>query len=81
MGKRFKTELIITLRSTFFSLIIEETTDITVEKQLAVMVEYYDIVKSETVLELLDLVVCENGTALSLTNNVLSLFTKFRIPF
>jgi hypothetical protein len=35
---------------------MDETTDVTVEKQLAVMVEFYDVVKGKTVEELLDLV-------------------------
>jgi hypothetical protein len=51
-----------------------------VEKQLAVIVESYDINKAKTVVELLDLVQCEDGKAQSLVNNLLNLLEKRKIP-
>ncbi len=72
MGTHFVTELSTTLRSVFFSVIMDETTDVTVEKQLAVMVEFYDVVKGKTVEELLDLVQREGGKAQILVDNLLN---------
>jgi hypothetical protein len=51
---------------------MDETTDVTVEKQLAVMVEFYDVVKGKTVEELLDLVQREGGKAQILVDNLLN---------
>jgi hypothetical protein len=53
-----------------------ENSDITVEKKLAVMVEFFDVVKGKTVVELLDLIECEDGKAQTLVDNLLELFKK-----
>lgn len=59
---------------------MDETTDISVHKQLAIMVEFYDIGKSKTIVELLDLVQCEDGKAATLLQNLLSLLKQMNIP-
>lgn len=76
LGTHFAIELSTTLRPVFVSVIIDETTDVTVEKKLAVMVEFYDVVKGKTIVELLDLVQCEDGKAQTLVDNLLELFEK-----
>lgn len=43
------------------------------------MVQYYDTAQCKTIVELLDLVLCESGTAASLTNDVLTLLTSLKI--
>lgn len=59
---------------------MDETTDITVEKKLAVMVEFFDVVKGKTVVELQDLIHCQDGKAQTLVDNLLELFKKKNIP-
>jgi hypothetical protein len=59
---------------------MDENSDITVEKKLAVMVEFFDVVKGKTVVELLDLIECEDGKAQTLVDNLLELFKKKKIP-
>jgi hypothetical protein len=59
---------------------MDETTDITVEKKLAVMVEFFDVVKGKTVVELLDFIQCEDGKAQTVVDNLLELFKKKNIP-
>ena len=59
---------------------MDETTDVTVNKQLAIMVEFYDIDKSKTIVELLDLVQCDDGKAETLLKNLVSLLKQINIP-
>jgi hypothetical protein len=78
LGTHFATdELSPTLRSVFFSVIMGETTDVTVDKQLIEMVEFYDVVKGKTVEELYyNLVQCEEEKSKSLVENLLELFER-----
>ena len=76
VGKHLKIELALKLKSVYFSIIMDETTDVSVSKQLAIMVEFYDIDKSNTIVELLDLVQCDNGKAETLLHNLVSLLKK-----
>ena len=46
-----------------------ETIDVTVNKQLVIMVEFYGIDKSKTIVELLDLVQCDDGKTETLLTN------------
>lgn len=59
---------------------MDETTDISVQKHLAIMVEFYDVGKSKTIVELLDLVQCEDGKAATILQNFLSLLKQMNIP-
>lgn len=44
------------------------------------MVEFYDVGKSKTIVELLDLVQCEDGKAATILQNFLSLLKQMNIP-
>lgn len=50
-------------------------TDVNVHKQLAIMVEFYDVGKSQTIVELLDLAQCEDGKIASILKKFAS-FTE-----
>ena len=63
-----------------FSLIIDESTDISVTQILAVVVRYFDLSKEDVVDALLDSVVVVDGTAAGLYNAVKSLLTEKNIP-
>ncbi len=66
-------QLIETLKKYFFSIVIDETTDVSVEKKLAAMVQYYDVSRGRLVVELLDMICVADGTAKALTEATLSL--------
>lgn len=59
------------LRETFFSLIIDETTDVQVASQLAIMVQYWDKVEQKLVTELLYVVEWKDASAGELSRAVL----------
>ncbi len=59
-----------------FSIIIDESTDISVTQILAIVVRYFDVDKQDVVDGLLDTVSVENGTAQSLYNAVKDVLQK-----
>ncbi|KZS01705.1 Uncharacterized protein APZ42_001549, partial [Daphnia magna] len=63
------------LKSVFFSIIMDFETDVNVHKQLAIMVEFYKVGKSQTIEELLDLAQCEDGKIASILKKFAS-FTE-----
>ena len=64
------------MKKTFFGVIADETTDVSVEKKLNVVVQYYDFDQKRLNCELLDLVKCTNGTAEAISNSLLGLISK-----
>jgi hypothetical protein len=52
------------MNKTYWSIVIDETTDVSVETKLAIVVQYWDAVLFELVVSTLDLVECPDGTAL-----------------
>ena len=64
-----------------FSIMIDESTDISVTQILAVVVRYFDSNKHDVVDALLDTIAVENGTAQHLYQAVKSLLKKRGIPF
>lgn len=73
------TELNELLKINFFSTVIDETTDVSVEKKLAVMIQYYDFKIGRLVVDLLDMVECLDGRAVTLTEKVLDLMKSRKI--
>lgn len=67
------------LKTNVFSIIIDETTDVSVQKKLAVVVQLYDFKTSRLDVELLDLVDCADGSAVNLSQTVLQLFKNMNI--
>lgn len=63
----------------FFSIVIDETTDVTVDTQLAVMVQYWNPYTCQLDIDVLDFVQCKDATADGLSNAVLSLLDKLGI--
>lgn len=68
------------LETTKFSIIIDESTDISVSQILAVIVRYYDNVQCCVKDALLDTVEVEDGTAQGLYTSVKTLFAQRNIP-
>ncbi|KAK4024439.1 Uncharacterized protein APZ42_031628 [Daphnia magna] len=68
------------LRTTFFSIVIDETTDVTVESQLAVMVHYWDSAEFKLMVYVLDFVMCKEATTDGLSVSVLGLLDNLHIP-
>nr|CAI5869730.1 unnamed protein product [Callosobruchus analis] len=67
------------LRNQFFSIIIDETTDISSKKCLAILVRFLDASKDKIKDTLLALVEVENCTAGGLTQAIVDLLEKFEI--
>lgn len=81
MGSYLKEELVAVLRKTFFSIIIDETTDVAVKGQLAVVVQYWDIETASYISRLFDFIEVENATANGLAASVLGLLNSNKIPY
>lgn len=62
------------LKSTFFSIIIDESTDIATKKQLAIVVRYFSERENKVKIEV------AAGDATTLVSTITSLFEKENIP-
>ncbi|KAK4006787.1 hypothetical protein OUZ56_011945 [Daphnia magna] len=82
IGAHLENELIQQLKKRFFSIIIDETTDVTTSTQIAViMIQYWDASKQKLIVDIRDLVQCQDASANGLTRAVVDLLTKSAIPF
>ena len=64
-----------------FSIIIDESTDISVTQVLAVVVRYFDPSRQNVIDTLLDTIAVEDGTAQGLYQAVKNLLKEKNIPF
>ena len=80
LGLYFSKELVQILRDTFFSIIPDETTDVSTEKQLGIRVVYFDEVAVQPVTRVFDMVEVETATAVDLYNAIKSSFEEKKIP-
>ena len=76
----FHQELVARLRKGYFSLIIDETTDVSVHKELAVVIRQFDKENMKVRCSLYDLVELPHGTAEILFNTLMDMFEKDDIP-
>ena len=74
---QLKEELVEKLKKHFFSVIIDETTDITIESQLAVMVQFWN--ESDLEVNVLDFITFTDATSDGLSNAVLRLLDDLGI--
>ena len=74
-------QLVELLKTTFFSVIIDETTDRTVDKQLAIIVVFFSEKDLKLHVEVLDMVKCSDGSAEGLTNRIKQVIEKNSIPW
>jgi Domain of unknown function (DUF4371)/hAT family C-terminal dimerisation region len=63
LGPAVHEELLLDLKDSIYSLIVDESTDITLEKQLCVMVRYYSSTSQKITTTFLGLLSLESGTA------------------
>ena len=80
LGRGFQIELIKTLQQTFFSIIIDETTDVKVKSQMAVVVQFWSRTKHELIVQIIDFVVINDASANGLTLAVFKLLDILKIP-
>lgn len=80
LGYNFSKSLVETLKTTMFSIIPDETTDVSCEKQLALCVVYFDYEKLEVVTSFFDMVVVEKSDAESLYAAIKKCFEDKNIP-
>lgn len=69
------------LKTQYFSLILDESTDKSSIKHLALVVRIFDTETFTVTDQFLDLIQISNATALSVFNAVVSFFNKNNIPF
>lgn len=81
IGKYYINELIETLKKTKFSLIIDETTDVSTLKQLVLLVRYYDSDAKKTIDKYLTLLEVKDCTAKGIFDSLSQFFQKKEIPF
>lgn len=74
----YNENLVSELKSNLFSIYIDETTDVSVQKQLAIIVSYCH--NLETKVDVVDLVDCPDGTAASLYSEMMKSLTENNIP-
>ena len=74
-------QLVELLKTTFFSVIIDETTDRTIDKQLAIMVVFPSEKDLKLHVEVLDMVMSSDGLAEGLTNRIKQVIEENSIPW
>lgn len=79
-GVGLKLSLYEKLRKTFFSIVIDKTTDVKVQSQLAIMVQYWDAILCQLVVDVLEFIVCSDPSADGLSKSILTLLEKQQIP-
>ena len=68
------------LKSSYFSLIIDETTDVSITKELAVVCRYYDNNKHKVVIEFYEMIPIVSATTESIFKHLADAFDKDGIP-
>ena len=80
LGLYFSKELVQILRDTYFSIILDETTDVSTQKQLGICVMYFEEPTVQPVKRFLDMVEVETVTAVGLYNAIKSSFEEKNVP-
>ncbi len=80
LGLYFSKHLVKILRETYFSIIPDETTDVSTEKQLGICVSYFDEKSVRSVTRFFDMVEVENCTATGLYKAIKGSFEEKKIP-
>ena len=63
IGSFFTSTLVETLNSTSWSLVIDETTDVSVSAELAIVVQYYSAKEKRLIRSLIEFANCVDATA------------------
>lgn len=74
----FNQELVSELKQHLYSIYIDETTDVSVKKQLAILVSYCH--NFETKVDVIDVVDCPDGTAIALYTQLINKLKENNIP-
>ena len=80
IARKFRNQLQETLRQRKFSIIIDESTDISSTKQLAIVVRFFCDKDNKVKSKFLKLIEVSHGDATTLTTTILSVFHEMDIP-
>lgn len=80
LGVHFSRDLVNKLKETKFSIIPDETTDISTEKQLAICVSYFDYERCEVIYSFYDMISVNKCDAQSLYSAIRVSFQEKKIP-
>lgn len=75
----FKSQLLSDIEGSPYSLIIDESTDISVNKYLGLVIIYYSKIKNKTVSTFLDLAFLESATAQAIVDTIFKTLDKFQL--
>ena len=79
LGLNYLKEMVSLLRHNFFSIIIDETTDQSTKKQLAILANFFHIEKFKMDYWLVDMVEADDGTALGIYSKLKETFDDLHI--
>lgn len=79
LGPYFQKELVKDVGSCSYSLILDESTDISVVKYLGIIIVYYSITKQEIIHSFLELAELETSDAEGITNTILEVLKKYNL--
>jgi hypothetical protein len=79
IGPHFLSTLIADINESYYSLIIDESTDITVLKKLGVVVRYFSVTKKQVISTFLGLVTISDGTANSIVDSLEKLLVEVKL--
>jgi len=80
LGFNYLKEMVSLLRRNFFSIIIDETTDQSTKKQLAILANFFNVEKFEMEYWLVDMLETDDGTALGIYSKLKEAFDDLHIP-
>ena len=80
LGFDYLYKVVSALQSELFSVIVDETTDLSTAKQLAILATYFDMESFEPKYHLVDMVEVEDGTALGIYAALKSSFSELHVP-
>ena len=79
LGFDYLQEMVTLLRTKLFNIIVDETTDHSTKKQLAIMATYFDVKKFEQNF-LVDMIEIEDGSAAGIVTKLKETFGEMKIP-
>jgi hypothetical protein len=76
IGSFFTSTLVETLNSTPWSLVIDDTTDVSVSAALAIVAQYYSAKEKRLMVSLIEIANCVDATAIGITDTIFEVFEK-----
>ncbi|CAG5054157.1 unnamed protein product [Parnassius apollo] len=79
-GATYKQEVIDIMKNSYFNIIIDETTDLSVKKQLAIIITFFNSLTKKVEYRFFDLIDMIDGTAKGILQTIKGSFSKHEVP-